>query len=1083
MFDFDFLQDDGQEWDSGKTKFPSLVDFDLHDNSNGSFFDLNDNQNVGFFGTHDDPSKGQLDTADTSDATLCSSMPSVGTGFLDCLSSQDGIQPMEMTSPLGQDDDNYKLPTGTSNVHVLRQASLKSSKKTMRTLSARAQSIILNNNVHQQFAEWLPFLTQRAPIKNENGLFDNLQYLIDDCIMDFALHFEFVCARPTLSNWNEIDGKDNDKQYIWSRVNVTATQACEPCICDVYMDRRSRQMFILEFVDVELDFNRSPNLEIAELCRKGLSIPHDVDINHLLLPLMSYEQRDQTKHQSIGKRSKKINPFQKQSKRGQKHDRKKKQNVVSLSCERRIWSLILLVLVNRKRQSPDLCYCELFMEQSQSKNQLLLDASVQSLLFFCAEHDQLLEKWLHSCNEEKTRHLFHNSQKQNCDKRLRGATITSAMFDLTFTSEERQKFTAQLFAQINQKSLIAIRKQKGNRIGKFKGRQHDKLLCITINGVIGFQLTFAQLFKTSLLSQLIDAQKMTCDTEINYDDLVTHLPFVFPRNFDCNFGSNFLIKTPYMETTDPIRMFGPISNMLWPDVTDIDTLVTTHLKTFKIEVEIICTAEDETQTLAASFVRALGLGPNKPYQSFQHWVSIVNHKNEPLGIFYYDPTHNIETARMEFTKQLGIDAITSEFKNLEPNQRLDMHIVDMTRIQYQQAQDRSWTSFTKHRPSPLIVPSQGNVVWKGNRQRGFAVRRFFKNSKTTVHVFTSLLDFIQREANHGASKIPLSERMFVILDAVKMIQDPSFVDNTTPPISFASLKKRLDTINFNHELVVVDDIGMARYYLLGHISRSDSSPQYKCCEECDLSISDNYGKKELPNYVETIWFEQLRSMGKPSRELQSTEQFAYSFMMSHDAESPNIYHKQYATNVQTIEQCANVCLPQTTFRCTFVGAVHDPNIRYYNTYAEVKEQLLQHAISITRTQGSILTPLGQTTSSFELEMPSHCTCCVSETIHCINRIGSALLVLDLYKTIETIGTTISDLQGKLVETVPFKVTCGLRCSHDWTNGSGDVFFRNTFHDHSFGADLFRNATKHVLVIEKEDYLNMGTTDSRVLVLV
>ena len=72
------------------------------------------------------------------------------------------------------------------SISSLRQkCSTDASQATTKPQSGRAKSIAANAAVYDRFAKLLPFLTQRPPLKNENGLFDDLQYLIDECIMHF----------------------------------------------------------------------------------------------------------------------------------------------------------------------------------------------------------------------------------------------------------------------------------------------------------------------------------------------------------------------------------------------------------------------------------------------------------------------------------------------------------------------------------------------------------------------------------------------------------------------------------------------------------------------------------------------------------------------------------------------------------------------------------------------------------------------------------------------------------------------------------------------------------------------------------
>lgn len=963
----------------------------------------------------------------------------------------------------------------TNDVQQLRRMSLPSRGKPQ---SKRAKLISVGNEVHEMFKPWLSFLTQCTPLKNINALFDDLQYFIDDCLVHFVTKFDYVVSCATLMTWLQMLAVcPLQKPCVWTRITLSLSEAPKLCTYDLFLNRLTRSITLVEFKSINSQFDSATNGEVVDVFRKHFEVPCDVAVTVLSLPLISSDvdsnSRATKKHKStstfLGKRS-----------RGSNKKNSKKSRAVSSSCAARIWSLIFVCLVNGMRSSPDVCYLQTLAHSEENSN-TLFHATIQSLLYFCAEHDELLSIWLND------NHIVQSQRRnEQTDKRLRGAAtmrISCAVFDWpnVATASDRKQFVSKLFTQTNQKSLIAVRKQSGNRVGKFKGRQHDKLLCITINGTIGFQLTFDSLFRSSIFTQLMDAQKVPRQSEICYSDLVAHLPFIFPPNWDCNFGANFMIRTPYMETADPERMFGPISSMLWPDVRDVDTLFSKYLKTYKLEFEIIETQDPQQRSLSACFIRDLDLSPNKPWQDFRRWVSVVGVDNDPLSIYVEMPQQDLSSVSREIAQRLGLQ--------MSPNAMLDLAIVQsptsMVHVQWKQPVESMVSSHDKN-----AKKSQPVVSWKGSREHGFAVRRFFKTGKVMIHVFASMRDFIQREQRHETPKIRLSDHMFAVLDVASVLRNPSQVDDTTPLLSYEQLQSQMRKVNFEKNLIVVDDIGIARYYLLGNSCRKVASgqPQYKCCKNCKFDIilpltheNSNENDTETQNRQ---WFGKLKEMTKPSRELHANDVMNYPFVMAHDSKPMvlcnDIMHtKTLRQQSNAMSNCSNA-----TFRCAFVGAVYNPDIEYVNTYKEVTDRLMRHALSMTVSQGCMLQPLKQgSTASFRVQMQGHCKCCDSHVRHCPARIASALLIMDLFESVSSISTSIVALQGQTVQSVPFQVPCGLRCSHDWTNGSGDVFFRGTFADPAFGESIVNLEHDTVHVVDEQELMeDIYAHSTRMLVL-
>ena len=93
--------------------------------------------------------------------------------------------------------------------------------------------------------------------------------------------------------------------------------------------------------------------------------------------------------------------------------------------------------------------------------------------------------------------------------------------------------------------------------------------------------------------------------------------------------------------------------------------------------------------------------------------------------------------------------------------------------------------------------------------------------------------------------------------------------------------------------------------------------------------------------------------------------------------------------------------------------------------------------------------------------------------------------MDLLDPVESITTSIPSLQGRTIQSTPFTVSCGLRCKHNWTNGSGDVFFRGTFTQQNMNnaRTFISNDTPrtNVHVIHDKDFDNIEH-NSRVLML-
>lgn len=1020
------------------------------------------------------------------------------------------MEQKEQTRVLQMED---YIPTPSpqqSSVSRIRQTSstttprTRDKNRTSKPTSMRMQFIAANSIVNSQFSTILPFLKECLPLKNDDGLFDAVQYLIDDCIVYFCKSFHFVTICLDMMSWEQMLRIASLHRFVWTRLRISLSQNQPPRVRDVYVDRQIQRMWIVEFVHAVEDFDVRHETDEIDILRTALCIPTDVRIEYLRLPVLSVSQ--ESKHCSddaLRKKSSTKSSLLCKRTNSEKNQAKRTRDIVSKTCECKIWSLLLLFFVNGQCKSPDACYFDHFMPDPDFCS-VLMNISMQSLLYFCAEHDFLLESWIARATQtttSATNEMFRTkptTKPTAADRRMRGQSVTCTVLETTLLSNDFcSKFTTKLFAQTNQKSLLAVRKESANKVGKFKGRQRDQLLCITVNGTLGVQVTFDRLFSTSLFALLIQAQKLPVQSGINYHNLVTHLPFIFPQNFECLFGSEFFIKTPFMQTSDPECVFGPIATMLWPDLPNVEALVK-HLKTYKLDFEIGETTtaqtpppqQQQSSSHAARFVRALELGPNQPFVDFTNWVSIVDEQQQPLGIYYsQQPGQSIDlhTAAVHIARHnetASGDISQQQLYQMTPPaaQTSGLFMPTMTKIVFIQNKQQQ--------QQPLLPSMTQALTWKGSRERGFAVRRVFKNGHVMVNVFKSLSDFERRERpnREDAPKVKLSERMFAVLDVTVALQDICNVKTTGELMSIEALHAMFKNTNFESTLVLVDDIGKPRYYSLGNVPRTQS-PQYKCCKECQLlPPEDNDDKTMMPSEddINIRWFTALQaaSIAQPIRELESSQSLNYPFVMSHNGLSPKVRSISMSSSNLTLRQHTDIVLPRATanFRYAHVGAIHNPRIKYVNTYKKLVDILIQRVLGITVAQKCELVVPSHDTTHFKAVVPRrNCSCCANTTLPCCqSHIANVLLLMDLLDPVDSISTTILPFQGRAIQSEIITADCGLRCTHDWTKGSGDVFFRATFATQTTVCAMFQsNAdTKrtNVLVVDQQ-HMNHNVVDS------
>ena len=922
-----------------------------------------------------------------------------------------------------------------------------------RPCSDRAKSLQQVAQICGRYSPMLPFLNGQKPvIKNENNLFSDVSLFVDACMLEMAHNWLYVavgsCAMPT---WDDLFALSPLCFWFWTRLSLPLPNKTYKKY-DVYVQRGTNpRIYLVDFVSNKDAFSEDTlEANLIDALKQCLNIRNDkIQFSKIVVPILG--QTDTVPSKLKKKRSRRENNASKSS------------HPISVECERNMWSLIFVTMTNYRARPPIDCIVEFLTHEENSA--LLLQLSIQSILYFLVEHDQLLEKWMSSTNLAP------------CKK----TGICSAITDVAKAqAATKRQFVENLFAQTNRKSLLALRKQGANRVGKLKGRRKDGQLCITLNQCVGAQLTFDNLFTTSLFALFVEASKIPIESDLAYDDLVRALPFVFPQSFDALFGSNVCITTPYLKTADPMRMFGPISNLLWPDLArfNVDTFVSEHLKTYKLEVEIHPIDDPSLniqESVIRKFIDTLRLGPSSPWQDLTQWTSVVDAHHNPLGIYFCTQASDIfgvcgqvERQQQHLRLATPMPDNFSVLLDEEPGMRC------MRRIVYQPSGEQQ-------------VPNDSpKINWDGSKTNGFVVRRFFATNAIRLKTFSNLQSYVQKEQK-GVQKIQLKERLFAILDVTRIRADPGYVDNNLPLLTFDELRSNIASVNLTKTLFVVDDIGKQRCFVVGNIPRLSLS--YRSCEQCQFAWPTNVD--ELPSeQVLVAWYNQCRHFHMSStsvsmREVTMDEPLTETCVVACDTNPPIVVLKNDATQRLS-------AIVRERARSVYVGAISNPTMSYVNTWNELRNTLMRATLQRIVDSGCVMKPLSPAMLHFSVTLPPRtCLCCNASVHCCLAQLALLLLYVDMLYPIQTIATTIDSLIGCTIRSEPFQLPVGLRCVHDWTKGTGDISFQQTFQKHEnispcgmFGSldPTFSHVTTTVIVAPLTAQMDTQYTNKRVLFL-
>lgn len=916
----------------------------------------------------------------------------------------------------------------------------------VKNISFRAQTLQHKGTVYSRFVQLLPFLVQRHVITNEHKLFSDLMSFVDVCRTSLlaSLPNSHCAAQESarIHSWQDAMSIQATCNYHWQRISITLSACAEiPCVMDVYVDRQSQVITLVDFVhnDVEYSMNDCDK-GVATMIRKQMGCSPSTPIQVLTLPLL-------TKTAGSGKKSKKkkhssllFAVCNKKKRKSQEQDLRTSKKSQAIDDEFMLWSLVLNLLVAKTKKSPEQCYVDEFALHPKENETVLFDCVVQSLLYYIAEHDPILNV----CSAEA---VAASARRKASRNETKSANIQCAFRDTNaISSETKHRFVNNLLKQINSKSKLAVRKQGTTRAGKFKGRQHDKMLCISVNDTLGIQVSFESLFTHDLFTLLVMASHVTCESELSYSDLVLHLPFVFSESADALFGTNFCIVSPYLQTSDPELLFGPVINLLWPMLHTVDQLYN-RLKTYKLVLNVQplphTNGDAPHVSYAHQFVNALSLCPNDSQRDLKQWYSVYDASGVALGIIQTfggaDILKHAQTAigkkwgRTIQKNELGIKR--NDDSTQRPSHNAIVHVIF----------DTSMTQTT--------INTKPKVIWRGSRQCGFAVRRIFKDKCGSIRTFGSLRGYIETEQK-GATKIQLHDRKFVLLDAYAVKCDPSLQgDDKSPLLTIDELTKKLNDVDFASELIVVDDLGKSRIFEIGNLPRT-TLPKFKSCRKCVSMTNTNdvldwyvacklaqtamYGGQEDALFHNEVHFR------------TSLEQQPCDFVVEFDNNEKPEARKCSAVDALHREQ-------HTRFRYAFIGARANRQLEYMNDTQLLFQSMVKEAMQRVILLGSFIQlltpPPSSTQQSFKASLPRDCTCCPSGTEFCLQRVGAILLVLDIYADVQSVATSIPSLVGKTARSKPFQMQIALRCMHDWTQGTDDVFFDMTLdpyvHDNIF----------------------------------
>ena len=948
-------------------------------------------------------------------------------------------------------------------------------------LSDRARTLQHKSDVYNSFLPILPFLVQRRMLSNNNFLFADLAMFVDACRPLLLRSFQSLShcdsqSAASMYTWSAMNTMQQKYTFFWQRIAVSLSSNEKQRLIELYYCRKNRQITLVQFVSCDNDVNMSDSsVDVKTLVGRMLELPSDVKVTELSFPVLNGSTDDDKRKPN---HAKKQSLLFKTKKRKMKASNDQKRGAMSIENERMIWSIVLHVMVAQSNMSPEQCYFQYFMSTSKPDMQVLLHSVIQSLLYFIADNDAMLAQCLRSPTDVSDP---YPCLSQETTQDIKGANVVCAFCDIsTVPSETKYRFHQSLLAQINSKSKLALRKQGTSRAGKFKGRQHDKLLCISVNDKLGIQVSFDSLLTNNIFALLVAASQLTCDTELNYSDLVRHLPFVFSDSADALFGNNICIVSPHLQTSNPELMFGPVINLLWPNITSVDQLVNDHLKTFKlvlviqplssVTVDMDCTTHETQLSLVSRFVQDLNLTPNDPHRDLTQWCSVVDQHGEPLGVFVQN-TNNDELMMSYFM----FDKIQSTLSKVlgRPVGKHNLSLKEQTgqrngmrHVVYDSSKNDNNSNNNNNNNTSS---SKGNVQWSGSRMCGFAVRRIFRNRNIRIRTFPTLRGYVEKECGEHV-RVRLQDRKFIILDTTSIMNDWSYPGNSDDQLmSFNELSNKLRDVDLSSTLVVVDDIGKPRVFEIGNIPR-DTIPQFKTCRECTMLQQQHSGDVSA-NY-DLMWYAACKALAVASDKLFERELCVAdsakmcNFVFEQDSNNQIKAHNNKSVDALLLQDQPNT---SSNFRYAFVGARSLPHLQYFNDNNVVYQTLLRHAMQNMVLAGCVIQPLiAQSTKVFKATFPKLCQCC-SNTQFCLKALGAMLLVLDIYADVHSVATSITSLVGKTAESTAFTLPIALRCMHDWTNGTGDVFFRMVLHEHISDNLFCTEGPDHVLIVDHETF--------------
>lgn len=862
--------------------------------------------------------------------------------------------------------------------------------------------------IYAALCKYLPFLIPRPFIKKEWRIFLFLAYTMDDCLcnlwsMDNRNHIATMPDMTVLPKWNDILKNSPNMPIFWTRVLWSGQNL------DVYYDRNTSVVHLIKFVMESKQYVAYDNpVDVAEF-KRFLHIPKNTKLILHEFPLLC--------NMEVVRGRKPQNWFASSA------CKKQHPQLISFETQIKLWSMTFLFLCERLQKLPLSVYLDIFASQEVWPSNYLVLAA-QSLIHHIMQH---------------CAHLFTTS-KTNHPKKQTPAAIVQCAIQMNLAIPADILSSMQSAYKLCMVKRATPRKKLGfNRVGKFKGRKKDKMFCIAVNNQIGVLASYESICSMNLCALLVHATKIPRESEVHYEDLHARLPYVFPKSQAAKFLSNFEVSTLFLKTCDPLRLFSPLIYLLCPTVTSIEDLFRINANTYKIELKIESGAANPE---CGRFIDALELSAKKPHENLCDWVNVLHVDGTSTGIYYKDKHHSLCQAQTEVVKarsqqflnqfnlvrvvvqeQEDDDAASSNHEKDEGTKDTTMPVCNLI-CQYQLQTKPQLTATTK---------------WAGDRDKGLAVRRRYKDGSIQIRTFVSLEAF-EIDCRSQKSKVDLAQRLFALVDMEMFTRDIACEAAQASLMQFDALQKELASTNWKQQLVVVDDIGKPRLYLLGNIPRQHP---YANCRECNMFEGFLPAQMSDMDFL-AEWLQAVQQTNAVVTEIVDMNQIAFErFVVS----MPDLALVQNDSRT-TFQDCFKHAKEKVARRV--IGAVHNTSLKYFRSYRAM----------IWEIQNKIATECNERGCAYTIKKNMHnlqftqlCLCCTAK--HCLRAITSILFLLDLNCAVHSVSTTIEELTTQTLVSPTFEFPIGLCCAHDWTAGTGPMHFQisaQPYHDKHLNFD-------------------------------